>query len=592
MIVRGELVIALVAAALALIAITSFLSRRLARWRTPIAALGCCMAGLGPVLLFPYLPIERAHGTALWEWSAVGGPTIQASYAVDGLGVIGLAIGALYCAAALVATIRLPSRSSLLRPALLVNAFILMGVAVTNDVVAVTVALGALAATTIFVSLLVSPAAAVARVTAYLAAGVQAFVVSDLLITRFGAASFRFADVSADSVSPGVILAATIGGALFAGLYPFVPWGYRQDESGERESLRGLLTMPAGVAATIVLIRLLGTTRIDVSQLRLPGDIPAAATVLAGAFFVFSAWRALRRQPRSRRRFVLATLVLAFALLYPWLHWSHIVIVGCALTVAYAAAVSLAQPEQWPVTRYHVALAAAWIGIATGSPTAVAGALVVLIGGALASLADAFWMPPHRAYIAMLSSTTTIVAGALAIGLGATEAGEPFTIALGLLAIGAVITLELIHVGRRLDVESAPTDLEIAATVVAFVITMFVAVTYSSSMIDALATSFGRPLGHGGEGLAFTVAALGVLAAMLVVAAGAVRPLIPDAAPVAALLARVVSIADPVPVAAASFRTLERSATLVSTVFALFEERAGVWLALVLIVGVMFWVVR
>jgi hypothetical protein len=30
----------------------------------------------------------------------------------------------------------------------------------------------------------------------------------------------------------------------------------------------------------------------------------------------------------------------------------------------------------------------------------------------------------------------------------------------------------------------------------------------------------------------------------------------------------------------------------VSTMFALFEERAGVWLAIVLIVGVMFWVVR
>ena len=104
MIVRGELVIVIVAVALALIAITSFLSRRLARWRTSVATLGCLMAGLGPILLFPYLPIERAHGTALWEWSAVGGPTIQASYVLDGLAVIGLSIGALYCAAALIAT--------------------------------------------------------------------------------------------------------------------------------------------------------------------------------------------------------------------------------------------------------------------------------------------------------------------------------------------------------------------------------------------------------------------------------------------------------------------------------------------------------
>ena len=218
MIVRGELVIVIVAVALALIAITSILPRRAARWGTPLATLGCLMAGLGPVLLFPYLPMERAHGTALWEWSAVGGPTIQASYVLDGLAVIGLAVGGLYCGAALIATTRVPSRSSLLRPALLVNAFILMDVAVTEDMVATTVALGALAAMTIFIALLVSPAAAVARVTAYLAAGVQAFVVSDLLITRFGSASFRFEDLAADSVSPGVVLAATIGGALFAGL--------------------------------------------------------------------------------------------------------------------------------------------------------------------------------------------------------------------------------------------------------------------------------------------------------------------------------------------------------------------------------------
>jgi hypothetical protein len=458
--------------------------------------------------------------------------------------------------------------------------------------VAVTVALGALAAMTIFIALLVSPAAAVARVTAYLATGVQAFVVSDLLITRFGSASFRFEDIAADSVSPGVVLAATIGGALFAGLYPFVPWGYRQDESGERESLRGLLTMPAGVGATLVLIRLLGTTRIDLSQLRLPGTLPIELVALSVAFLVYAASRAWQRRPRSRRRLALATLLAGLALLYPWLHWSHIVIVACVLTVAYAAAVSLAQPEQWTVTRYDVALAAAWIGIATGSPTALAGGLIVLLGGALASLADAFWMPPHRAYIAMLASTTTIIAGALAIAVGAFEAGDVATVVLALLAIGSVVALELIHVGRRLDVASAPTDLEVAATVVAFLLAMIVAVTFAAPILATLETTFGRPMPHAGEGIAFAVPALGVFGAMLVVVAGALRPLLPDTAPVAAVLAKVVSIADPVPVAATSFRALERSATVVSTVFALFEQRAGVWLALVLIVGVLFWVVR
>lgn len=592
MIMRAEVVIALVAIALALIAISSFLSRRIARWRTPIATLGCAMAGLGPVLLFPYLTSDPAHASTLWTWSAVGGPTIQASYRIDGLAVIGLAIGALYSAAALIATTRVPSRSALLRPALLVNGFVLMTLVVTDDLVAVTVVLGALAANSIFVALLVAPPAAVARVTAYLAGGVQAFVVADLLVTRFGSASFGFEQISAESVSPGVILAATIGGALFAGLYPFVPWGYRHEESGERESLRGLLTMPAGIGATIVLLRIVGATRLDLAQLRLPGAVPAPVIALAALFLVFSVWRLWRGRPRSRRRVAVAALLLAFVALYPWLHWSHVVIAACALTVAYAAAVSLALPDQWLVTRYDVALAAAWIGLATGTAVAVSGALLVLAGGALVALADAFWMPPHRAYVAMLASTTVVVAGCLAITVGVLDTPDAVTMVLAFLAILSVVVLELVHVGRRLDVAAAPSDLEAAATVIALLTTMLVAISFGGPLLDALARAFGRPLDRDIEATTFTVAALAVVAAMLAIVAGALRPLLPDTAPIGERLARLVSVADPVPAAAASFRALERSATVVSTVFVLFEQRAGVWLALVLIVGVLFWVVR
>ena len=592
MVIRGELVLAIVAIALALIATASILSRHLARWRTPVAALGCALAGLAPALLFPFVEPSRAQGTALWEWSAVGGPTIQASYRLDGLATAGLAIGALYGGAALIATTRVSSRSSLLRPALLLNAFILMTLAVTDDLVAVTVVLGALAATTTFVALLVSPAPAAARVTAYLAAGVQAFVVAGLLITRFGGASFRFDAIPPASVSPGVVLAATIGGALFAGLYPFVPWGYRHEETGERESLRGLLTMPAGFGATIVLLRIVGTTRIDLSSLVLPGAIPTPLTGLVAFALIWSAWRALRRRPRAGRQLLVATLFLAVVAAYPLLHWSHLVLVACLFTVAYAAAVSLAIPDQWPITRYDVVLAAAWIGIATGTPTAAAGGIAVLLGGALAALADAFWMPPHRGYIAMLSTTTTIVASALAIAVGALEAPDPATVALALVAIVAVIMLELVHVGRRLEAAAAPNDLELTATVVALLSTVLIAILFAAPLLDALASAFGRPLDHGLTSSAYAVAVLAVVAAVLAVLAGAVRPLLPSSGPIASRLARVVSFADPVPAAAASFRALERSATAVSATFALFEQRAGVWLALVMIAGVLFWVVR
>jgi hypothetical protein len=592
MVVRGEVVLAIVALALSIIAIASLFSGRLVRWRTRVGTAACALAGLTPILFYPFIDPERMEGRALWEWSAVGGPSVQASYRLDGLAAVGLAIGALYCGAALIATTRVASRSSVLRPALLLNSFVLMTAVVTDDLVAVTAVLGALAANTIFVALLVAPAPAVARVTAYLAGGVQAFIVAGLLVTRFGGASFRFDAISPESMSPGVVLAATIGAALFAGLYPFVPWGYRAEESGERESLRGLLTMPAGVAATIVLVRIVGVTRIDLARLGLPGDVPSALAVVVAVLLVLSFIRLRRRRTGARRQSAFLVLLLVLFVAYPWVHWSHIVVFACILTVAYAAAVSLALPDQWPVTRYDVTLAAAWIGIATGTPVGLVGAFAVLIGGSFAALGDAFWMPPHRAYIVMLTSTTTIIAGALGIGIGAVTAPDIATAVLSVAAVAAVVALELAHVGRRLQDAEAPPELEITATVVAFLVAMVAAIAFAVPTIDALARAFGRPLDQDLATVAYTVGALVIVAAILSVVAGAVRPLLPETTNVSERIARVVELADPVPLALAAFRALERSATLVSSTFALFEQRAGVWLAVVLIAGVLFWSVR
>jgi len=77
-----------------------------------------------------------------------------------------------------------------------------------------------------------------------------------------------------------------------------------------------------------------------------------------------------------------------------------------------------------------------------------------------------------------------------------------------------------------------------------------------------------------------------------VVVARAVRVLLPESTAVSARLEAVVSIVDPVPIAAASFRALAGSATTASGVFAAFEERAGVWLALILIATLLVWAVR
>src|SRR5207253_8386965 len=83
-----------------------------------------------------------------------------------------------------------------------------------------------------------------------------------------------------------------------------------------------------------------------------------------------------------------------------------------------------------------------------------------------------------------------------------------------------------------------------------------------------------------------------VVATILVIAARMVRPLLPDLDALATRLQRFVWAADPVPAGAATFRALERAVTVASAGFAAFEQRAGVWLAAVLIVALLAWSTR
>jgi len=555
MFARAELIFFIVALALAIGAIVYALPSRFVRARAPITIACCAIASLAPLVFFPFASAQQVRGAALWEWSAVGGPTIQASYRLDGLAALAIAIGALLFAAALLATARVTARHQLLRPAILLNAFVFITLAVTDDLIAAIVVLGALAALTSFIALLVSPPPAAARLVAYLAAGVQGFVMSALLLSRFGGASFRFDAISPDAATPGVVLAASIGAALFAGLYPFVPWGYRHEEAGERESLRGLLTMPVGFGATIVLTRVLGVTRIDLATLPLPGD----------AAFFFG---------------------------YAHLHWSHLVLAAALLSIAYAAAVSLTLPEQWAITRYDVVLATFWIALATGSPLALGGALIVAAGAAIDAVCGSFWMPPHRAYIATSVSATATAAGVIAVGIGAFDAPDAATVVLAVIAVAAVLVLILADVGRRLSVAPVPTELDISATIAGFLGTMLVVLLFSIPFGDAAARAFGRELAGPAADLLPLIAAISAFATVLVVAARVARPFVPDLARIARRIDAIVTVADPVPAAASGFRILSGSATTASAIFALFEERAGVWLALVLITTVLVWAAR
>ena len=85
MVVRAELILFVVALSLAALAFAFVMPYRTFRWRIPFAAALCVIAGLAPLLMYVALDPERSRGQALWEWSAVGGPTIQASYRLDGL---------------------------------------------------------------------------------------------------------------------------------------------------------------------------------------------------------------------------------------------------------------------------------------------------------------------------------------------------------------------------------------------------------------------------------------------------------------------------------------------------------------------------
>ncbi len=601
MTVTAELPLFAAATALALCALGLALPKRDVLWRS-LAALACgALAYAAPLLLYPFLDRTRAEGNALWEWSAAGGPTIQAHYRLDGIGAIGLAIGLGYVTAGLFATARLFTSSRagslqrLLPAIVLANGFVFIALAVTDDLIAATVVLGALAAITTLIELIVAPAPAAARIGAYFAVGIQGFVVAALLLSRFGGPSFRFDILFANAASPGVVLAATAGAGLFAGLYPFVPWRYQRARAraAEREPLRGLLAMPAGIGATLVLFRVVGITQIDLWELRLPTVGAGARITIAIVIALIVAVITGRRRGEARGQLAIAALAIAAVLLYPFLHWSHVVLFAALLTVLYAAAVSLALADQWEVARFDVTLATLWVGLALGAPVALAAGLFVAVADAAKTIAEAVWMPPHRAYIALVSGSTLAVSGVLALGLGAFgAAGDPVTLALALVVLAIVLPLELVHIGRQLAFATVPPGLEVSAAVVGFLVTIALALIVALPLSAAVGTDLGRPFGPVLGDATLLVPTIVVVASLLVVVARTVRPLLPDLAPVAGRLGSLVAIADPVPPFVATFRMVERGVTTVSSVFALFERRAGAWLATLLIVALLIWSVR
>ena len=197
-----------------------------------LASLLVAIAAALPLILEPLVDPTQAAGRALWQWSAVGGPTIQASYHLDMLSAIALALTIAFAGAAIASAARIEPRHPALAALILAIGLITMALVVTDDLVAAIVVLPVLAATTVLALFIVAPASATARAAAYLSIGLQAWVLSALLVSRSGSPTFLLAIVPDASVTPGAILAATLGALLFAGLYPVVFWSL---EEGTRD---------------------------------------------------------------------------------------------------------------------------------------------------------------------------------------------------------------------------------------------------------------------------------------------------------------------------------------------------------------------
>lgn len=580
----------LIASATALALVGLLLATR-SKYALPIAIVGAIFACVAPLVLATLIDPANVAGRALWEWSAAGGPTVRASYRFDGIAAIGVAVGAAYAGAGLFGAARASRRHPLLPSAVLALGLVFFALAVTEDLIAGTVVLGVLAAITVLAALAVAPLPATTRLSAYLAVGIQFFVLAALLLSRFGGASFRFDAISPDSVSPGAIVAASIGAALFAGLYPFIPWRFRAQLRGpDLERLRGVITMPAGVAASVLLLRLLATTRGDITAVGLPGldlqwrIVAALATLLA---FGVGAWRA-RRLPR--RAAILTVAIVAALAGYGAIHWADVVLVATLLTVLYAAGVSLALPEQWEVVRYDVTLAAFWIALAVGTPTAIAGGLFILVADALVALAESIWA--RGGYVIVIAGSSATLTGLIVIGSGSLTTMDIGAEALSLAGLVAIGLLVLVHVGRRLDRVGVPLALDGLAAASALGITTLIGLAASVPLYQGVSLVFGRPFEPGIASTPFGFLAAIAVATLLVMIARSIRPFMPDLEPVAVRLRELIAVADPVPAGQLGFAALDAITSRTAAIFNLFEQRAGVWLATFLIIAVLVWSVR
>jgi hypothetical protein len=409
-------------------------------------------------------------------------------------------------------------------------------------------------------------------------------VVAALLVSRHGSASFQITEIPSGAVTLGAMLAATLGALLFAGLYPVVAWSFDGNEVPDPGPLGGLILMPVGIAGSLLLLRLVGTGGVEPTGIALPAMDAEIRLVLAVLVLGGVAVSAIRSRGVPARPLVVGAAALVLLGLYPLVTWAHLVLLGALLTIVYAAVTSLAVPDRWEAVRSDLALVVLWIGIASGSSLAVAGGLLALGARAVSALATAQWMVPHRDYVALVTGSAGYLAGVAAAIIGAATAPDTAVAVLAVLAAVLLVGLELAQVGRHYRIAEVPAGLDVTSGIAALMI----------AALGAAATLALEPAVRGqlapriATDLVLLVTVAGTAAAVVILAR-TVRPLLPYLELVAERSRPAIQVLDPVPVGIGIFRTLELATVRANAAFALFESRAGVWLATSLIVALLVW---
>jgi hypothetical protein len=557
------------------------------RWSRPLGVASIIAAALLPIALDPFVDPARSIGQALWQWSAIGGPTVQAAYHLDPLAAAAIALSIAFAGCASAAAARLPRRHPALSGLILAIGLVAIALVVTSDLVAAVVVLSALAALTALALLAFAPAAATARAAAYLAIGLQSWVLCALLISRHGSAGFGLDDLKPGAVTPGALLAATVGGLLFAGLYPVVAWMIEPEGALDPGPLGSLILMPAGISASLLVVRLLGASGAGAGSVPLPEVGPDVRLGLIVVILVSVALAVGLSGRIPLRPIAVGAVAIVLVAALPALGWAHLVLFATLLTAVYGGVVSLAWPDHWETIRSDLALVVLWIGVATASPLGVAGGLVALFARAGAALASSLWLEPDIEYIALAGGSAAFLVGALAGGLGASHATDPSVAMLGLAASAVIVVAELAQLARRSPAADVPVSLIASSTVVVL-------------LLAALAAICAVPLEAIARDLMLTtrtldgaqVVAIAASAAVAVILARAGRPVLPYLEAIAERSERAMAALDPVPIGVGVFRALEAATARSSIAFGAFEARAGVWLATLLIAALLVWAVR